>query len=234
MEQVSKEYLEFFRSKYNPSKIPFHSEFAAVIVEPRILPYLEFVIKNIIYFLPKWSIYIFHSDMNKDFIKSITNNAQNIHYINFTPENINIKQYNKLLLSLAFWQLISAETILIFQSDSYIRRHGIEEYLKYDYIGAPWDICKAEYQSGNGGFSLRKKSVMIKILKDNLNTNIKDNEDIFFGKELVKMGAFLPPISESMKFSVESIYYNNPVAVHKFWHFFTSNEVAQLYKIFKT
>jgi len=219
MEHISNQYVEFFRTKYNPSKIPIHSNYAAVVVEPRILSYLEFVIKNITYFLPNWSLYIFHSDMNEEFVISITNNSPNIHYINFTPANITIKQYNKLLLSLAFWQIISAETILIFQSDSFIRRHGIEDYLQYDYIGAPWDNCKAEYQSGNGGFSIRKKSMMIKILQQNLTTNIKDNEDIFYGKELIKIGAFLPHINDSMKFSVESVYYDNPVAVHKCWHY---------------
>jgi hypothetical protein len=219
MEIISDKYLDFFQKKYNSINIPKLSDKAVVIVEPRILSYLEFVIKNVIYFLPEWSVYIFHSAENEEFVKNITDNSPNINYINFTKGNINIKGYNKLLLSLAFWQIIHAENILIFQSDSFIRRHGIEEYLKYDFIGAPWDNCKSEYQSGNGGFSLRKKSVMVKILQNNLTTRIILNEDIFFGRELVKINAILPSIDVSKTFSVESIYYDDPFGVHKFWHY---------------
>jgi hypothetical protein len=225
MEIVLEKYLSFFRNKFDSSKIPIISDYAAVIVEPRKLPVLEFVIKNVVYFLPNWSLYIFHSSDNESFVKNITDNSANIHYINFTENNIGIKEYNKLLLSMAFWQTIQAENILIFQTDSYIRRKGIEEFLDYDYIGAPWNNCKAIHQSGNGGFSLRKKSVMISILRKNLMTRILDNEDIFYGKELVKMNAKLPTIEHAKIFSVESIYYDNPMAVHKFWHYLENAEI---------
>ena len=230
MDIISDKYLDFFSKKYNPNNIPKKSNNACVIVEPRILHYLEFVIKNVIYFLPEWSLYIFHSTENEDFVKMITNNSDNIHYINFTEKNIKIKDYNKLLLSMAFWQLIDAENILIFQSDSYIRKKGIENYLNYDFIGAPWDNCKSYYQSGNGGFSLRKKSIILKILQNNLTKKILLNEDIFYGQELIKIKANLPTIDISKKFAVETIYYNDPIAVHKFWHYLEEN-TSNLYNI---
>lgn len=230
MEYVSNKYLNFFREQYEPNYIPFNSNKALVIVEPRKLSYLEFVIKNVVYFLKDWTLYIFHSKENESFVKDITNNSKNIHYVCFTDKNITNKEYSKLLVSLAFWELIDAENILVFQSDSFIRRHGLEDYLDYDFIGAPWNLCKSKIQSGNGGFSLRKKSIIVKILKQNLNKKINLNEDIFFGKELIKINAKLPSIDISKKFAVETIYYDNPIAVHKFWAYIDS-DTSNLYNI---
>lgn len=65
---------------------------------------------------------------------------------------------------------IETEFVLIVQADGYII-HGSkwdDEYLKYDYIGAPWNISNDSYidpfgkhqRVGNGGFSLRSRKLL--------------------------------------------------------------------------
>ena len=55
----------------------------------------------------------------------------------------------------------------------------IEDFLKYDYVGAPW-IHLPNMNGGNGGFSLRKKSKMLEIISKNKYNN--ENEDVYFSK----------------------------------------------------
>ena len=165
MDQVSDKYLSFFQEQYEKISIKFNSCKAAVIIEPRLHRHLEFVIKNIMYFLPDWSLYIFHSKENEEFVHQIIGikNLDKVHYSIISEGNIDIQQYNYLITSLDFWKSIKAEDILIFQTDSYIRKTGIECFLEYDYaiIGAPWHWYEQNVShGGNGGFCFRKNSIM--------------------------------------------------------------------------
>lgn len=173
------EYGTIFNNDFK--NVPPVSDKALVIVEPRKHKSLRFVINNFVYFCPNWSLYIFHSKENKEYIKNIINNSPNVHCIELFESNITQQIYNDLLLTNAFWNAINSEKILIFQCDTMIRDFGIEKYLDYDYIGAPWitqeriekvnviiDI-KDKYSENNchfmnGGLSLRSKSAMLKCL----------------------------------------------------------------------
>lgn len=68
------------------------------------------------------------------------------------------------------WRHVNTDHCLIVQADGYIIEPGLwsEEFLRYDYIGAPWRISKDAYldpwgnsiRVGNGGFSLRSKRLL--------------------------------------------------------------------------
>ena len=62
--------------------------------------------------------------------------------------------------------MLHGEKILIYQEDSILFRSNIDMFLHYDYIGAPFPKYQNDTPNGvgNGGFSLRSKSIMIKIL----------------------------------------------------------------------
>ena len=64
-----------------------------------------------------------------------------------------------MLLDSSFWRRFYGEKLLIFQEDTIIFRKLDQKFLEYDYIGAPLE----DYSIGNGGLSLRSKSIMIKI-----------------------------------------------------------------------
>jgi hypothetical protein len=56
---------------------------------------------------------------------------------------------------------ILTDFVLIIQYDGYVLRPDLwnDEFLNYDYIGAPW-LWHSSYRVGNGGFSLRSKTLL--------------------------------------------------------------------------
>jgi len=82
--------------------------------------------------------------------------------------------YNCLMLSKLFYERFTDyKYILIYQLDAYVFRDELEYWcsLNYDYLGAPWfeDFQSFEdgmmlWAVGNGGFSLRKVSALIRVL----------------------------------------------------------------------
>jgi hypothetical protein len=189
--------------KYIPNSL-------AVIIETRPVDTLNWTINNILKY-SKFPVRIYHSKENEQLL------PDNIEKIKIN--SINIVEYNKLLTSRKFWEELPAENILIFQSDSFMLRDGIEEFINYDYIGADWywiylnqyPEYKKYSAGGNGGFSFRKKSKMLEII-DRLPYDDKLNEDMYFALGL--QGTNLPTPEQKQKFSVESVFHKEPLAVH--------------------
>jgi hypothetical protein len=220
-------YLTAFETNYQNTNVPKVSQYACAIIEPRLHSYLEVVIKNMIYFLPGWSVYVFHSKENEEFVHDILkgHNKNNINLIPISEGNITVEEYNQWLANPKFYQMINAKFVLIFQTDSYLRRFGMESYIKenYDYIGAPWGHISWTHQVGNGGLSLRKVDTMIRIT--NKHPWNGKAEDIYFQHAFVKEGLQMPnKYSDIMRsFSVETIMNSNPVGVHKYWKHFPNH-----------
>jgi hypothetical protein len=79
------------------------------------------------------------------------------------PKIKTMADYNALLTSKEFWQKFEKfDRVLIFQHDSKLLRTGIEEFLEWDYVGAPW---KFQEHGGNGGLSIRNPRTMIEIIE---------------------------------------------------------------------
>jgi hypothetical protein len=112
---------------------------------------------------------------------------------------------------------------LIFQTDTLLLNDNIDDFINYDYIGSPWskDLQwkKNIFENvhiGNGGLSLRNVDKMIKILETYPNNiMMRFNEDGYFSYFCVKEKYNIPSIEVAMKFSVETIYYENPCGIHK-------------------
>lgn len=89
----------------------------------------------------------------------------------------NTASYSEMLKDLAFYRFFAAEGyeyLLIYQLDAYVFRDELQYWVEqgYDYIGAPWfsNYTRATPQdsivgAGNGGFSLRRISTAIRLLK---------------------------------------------------------------------
>ena len=115
---------------------------------------------------------------------------------------LGIQGYNNLLVNYKFYSSFKKYThILISQLDAYVFRDELLYWCKhdFDYIGAPWfeDFHNASADAnfigvGNGGFSLRKVSSFIKVLKKirTLSFLIKFHRK-FKLKKLVSKTAFL-------------------------------------------
>ncbi len=134
----------------------------------------------------------------------------------------------------SFWSTLNAEKVLIFQADSIMLRSGIEKFLKYDYIGAPWDLrsnrpALEAFNNkvineivGNGGFSLRTTSVMINISNKYSHLSpFEEPEDLFFSGYVLRLGYSYPSAIEAFEFSREvgiSINGSEPRISHMALH----------------
>ncbi len=249
MDIVQQKYLEVFRTYWDTKcSISKRSDKACAIIEPRCHEHLEFVLKNVMYFCRQnWSLYIFHSELNEEFVKQIVGEKQlpNIHLIKLFKGNIDRMEYSKIMTSKVFWDWILAEHVLIFQTDSYIRRFGIEKFveLNYDFVGAcfpdTWSITPPtgpKGTAGNGGFSLRRKSKMLQCIEKVPYTNYSSPtvwnwaEDVFYNNALLSLpDARLPSNAQAGEFAVEAVYADNPLGVHKPWVYLNLSPNDTLY-----
>jgi hypothetical protein len=213
------QYLNNFIEKigeYNPI-LPVKTNYCAVIVEPRIDPKMLSTIKNHLYFLNesdseiKWGLQVFHGIDNEEFIYDVLKEIENVKYVNTGVKDFTKIEYNQYIKSNKFWSLVEGEKILTFQLDTLLLRFGVDEFLGYDFIGAPWSKPKENKFIGNGGLSLRTKSVMLEISK-NYHGFEPRWEDIFFVKFLDKYN--LPDIETAMRFSTETLFHPNSFGVH--------------------
>lgn len=205
----------------------------AVLVEFRSIDRLVSVVMNILHHLPSsWPIQIFHGKSNFQFLKNSSAlnpliSSGRIFLTEFEREiNDNfIENTNKLLTNISFWKQVQGNRVLFFQIDSIMcsnSPHRITDYLHYDYIGAPWDIESCcglrNVPVGNGGFSLRNRTKIIQLLQI-IQWNEEKNslpEDVWYAMNLRRyLNASIAPVEIAKTFSVESIYYPRPMAVHK-------------------
>ena len=220
----------------------------AVLVEFRILENLEFVIKNCILKLKNKCIYtIVCGNLNYDYMVDINNKLNNIiTIIKLVYDIINIDHYSMILTSESFWQNLKGDHILIYQDDSCIFKDNIEDFISFDYIGAPWNKSQNDNINcvGNGGFSLRNKNIMIKIINTIKPNDLSYNsstlnymksvnitfppEDVYFSKAMLdyKIGR-VANYDEAIKFSTESIFNPNSFGGHNFW--LNGNIIPTLY-----
>lgn len=214
-------YKEFFEN----------GKYTAVIIEPRQHKALSFVLNNFLENLSdEWNILILHGNKNIDFVNNIIQTdliryKKRISTINLNVDDLTINDYNKLLLSKSFYDYIPTETFLIFQTDTIICKKNkllIEDFLKYDYVGAPWSTKIVSGGGvGNGGLSLRKKSKMIEHL-DKCEISII-NEDAIFSNSCIQLNK--PDSEEAKKFSVETIFNENSFGVHKPWPYLPKDNI---------
>jgi len=243
--------------------------YTAVIFEFRKHKALSFVLNNFLENLSnEWNILIFHGNKNVDYVNNIIKNdlfeyneracCNHLDVDNLTPT-----EYSDLLKTNKYiYQCIPSEIFLIFQTDTMIfknYRHIINNFLKYDYVGAPWVHNNAirvydaktnvtlrncsNYNVGNGGLSLRKKTKMIEIIDtiDRLNTyDLYKNipEDVFFScNEFVPI--YKPTHDEAKFFSIENDFSYAAFGCHKPWLLLESDnrlleyypEIEKLYEL---
>jgi hypothetical protein len=216
--EIWNRHLENMKKKlvdYTPS-LPVDSDYFAVIVEPRIDENIETIIKTVMYYLEdsskKWGLQIFHGTKNIEQILSITKNWNNVSLVNLGTDNLTKREYNDMMMTTDFWNKVKGKKILSFQNDSILLKGGIDQFLKYDYIGAPWIKPKEGYFVGNGGLSLRNKDKMIEICTLNNDKSNVPLEDIFFVKNLKGQG--VANIETAYNFSMEDIFSPNAIGLH--------------------
>lgn len=211
---LTEEHVKYMSYVPNISKETDHY---AIIIEPRNHPDLLTVIKSTMFNLNetnspiKWGLQIFHGNQNETQVQNICSLLNNVTCVNIGVDNLTNIQHSEYMESVDFWRKVKGKKALIFQTDSLLLRNGIDEFLEYDYVGAPWRKPKENQWVGNGGLSLRTVSKMVEICENNSVTE-QIWEDIYFMKHMKGVG--VADIETAMRFSMEDVFSPNPLGVH--------------------
>ena len=161
-----------------------------------------------------------------------------------------LETYNSVLKDANFWKQIGDEKCIIIQDDGIlINGENIDDYLSYDYVGAPWSDTKGnEYIKnninsdlvGNGGFSVRDVNKMIQICNEFVKEkndlfyhNINEiPEDVYFIQHLVAKKCNVAPFNIARQFAIEQVPVMNSVGFHKFWLYHMSDTVQTIFDNF--
>jgi len=124
------------------------------------------------------------------------------------------------------YNIIPTETFLIFQLDTLISnkyKDFIYDFIKYDYTGAPWLF---DHTVGNGGLSLRKKSVILDVL-DKYNPNKHNGyEDSYYSTYITNK----PTFEEAKLFSIETVISDKSFGIHKCWNYLHPPQINEIAK----
>ncbi|CAF3698472.1 unnamed protein product [Rotaria sordida] len=182
------------------------------------------IVQNVNDHIPStWSIQIFHGKDNEDLIKNSTLApliASGKILLTLMDQVYDYARTNELFTDPKFWQRVRGEKVLLFQIDSIMcsnSPHKITDFFQYDFIGAPWDpswFGPSEHLVGNGGFSLRSRSKILALLSVSP-WDKETQEDVWYSLNLHRVNGLIAPVNIAKTFSVETVYYESPLAVHR-------------------
>ena len=198
-------------------KLSAETRYTMVIVEPRCHANFEFVCKVMLRFTgPHWGLQVFHGTQNLSFVQEKLSGLEHVKYTSLDKPNLTIEDYNDLLTSKWFYEQIPTNDFVIFQTDSCLLQEGIDRFVGYDYIGAPW--VHRNRQVGNGGFSLRTKTFCLNVCS-RFTRPRGMNEDVFFATLAKEVHGNVADYETACAFSCESTPTNTwPLATHKAPH----------------
>lgn len=209
---------------------------AAAIVENRPLDNLIPIILHFSSILgPEWPIHIFTSSQNTGiFSESVPFQrgvSAGLFHVRTLPADEALNTHASVsgfFTKPWFWEAMApAEHILIFQADSILCSRSpqkVEDFLEYDFVGAPVDEARGLGMGYNGGLSIRNRTKCLEIVTtydwqverhgDHSEGNV-DYEDQWFSKKMREVRANLPTTEVAMKFSVETMWYDKPLGYHQ-------------------
>lgn len=142
------------------------------------------------------------------FITSIVENHPGLRVVCIDPINDH-REYSRFMIK-SLVNHINSSHVLVVQWDGYVVNPNAwtDEFLAYDYIGAPWEFHNDEYRVGNGGFSLRSKK-LLEALQDTDITDFHPEDDAICRKYRPllekRYGIRFAPEELAKRFSFESI-----------------------------
>lgn len=190
---------------------------AAVIVDSR--PIDPKVIEDHMKFLPGWELYLFIQPNSVHLREQFDCKAA------ICPNIQSLNDYNRFMTGTPFWnKLKDYDRVLIFQQDSGLLREGIEEFLPYDFIGAP--IKHIPFPRMNGGLSIRNPRKMLEVIEKCRWNGL--NEDMFFCEGIMRIGGNLPDIQTASRFSVETVFKLGSLGFHACFKYLSPAENEQI------
>lgn len=201
-----------------------------VLIEGRKHHLLEASLRNLNHILKDWDIHVIHTLSNKNFVDEIIKKIglKKVNKTCLQVEKFGVDDFSTLLGTPNFWEnIVTTDRILISQTDAWLchnSSHKIEEFFIYDYVGAPWasniNLSNPSESNvnlvGNCGLCLCKRlKVLEKVKKHPFSVFVQNTGtyavDIYFSKIITNTA----PAEIAKAFSVETIWYDRPIGVHK-------------------
>ena len=192
---------------------------SAVTIDTR--PYTDdYVKRHLDYLTGDWRLVFFGSEQNKDEVQRLYPDC--LFYIWDCPQ-FSLEAYSDLLISPEFWNNIPDEEILIFHNDSGLLKKGIEKFFFWDYVGSPW---RSPMWGGNGGLSIRKRSISLKVIERQPIFRHWTHEDGYFCDCMINYGiGKLAPRMVCEEFSCETIFKMGTYGYHNIRGYLKENQV---------
>lgn len=200
--------------------LPQMNTLAGLIVEPREHPALRPVLQNICSEVGDIPIDLVHGTTNKRFaLEAIPPECTRVSTYQVNADNLDNLSYSMVLTSRDLWNLSSSTKVLVFQTDSGVcanrDKESLNKAMSSDYCGAPWAERHAGLDVGNGGFSLRDRAQMLRLLPEHPTTY---NEDIFFAQQCSEDDqCHVCPERIGAQFANETTAHDESWAFHKNW-----------------
>ncbi|KAL8963061.1 MAG: hypothetical protein Q9193_000635 [Seirophora villosa] len=188
---------------------------------------------------PSWPIRIFHSPQNTRLFTTSPRITRLIESNQVTlrllPPGLNFTTHEPVSAFYAtpwLWEnLAPAKHVLMFQTDSILCANSlrsVDDFLAYDFIGAPIEIADGGGPNYNGGLSIRNREKMLEVLHHFTRPVNGQFEDQWFAERLRALppkpdgdpAANLPSVEVASQFSVEQIWKEKPFGMHQIsrWH----------------
>lgn len=179
---------------------------ALAIVETRPSFFLPHVVASAVRTHPGWRLYVFGTPEVHALLNSACANYEQATRVTLESAHMSPHEYSQLLVSEAFWSVISEEHILLFQADCVLVRPTPPDMLVYDYVGAVCGTLHPDRFVMNGGLSVRRRSAMLRALSLMTAESKRKPEDVAFCETMRAAGTFcLPSMEACNAFAIESM-----------------------------
>lgn len=197
-----------------------------LLIETRAHPQLKHLLKQCRRVFPDWPVQFFASkaaaeEVMRDVEIGDAIRTRDIHIYDLPFESMTVPDYNEIMLSAAFYERVLFDVFLVVQTDAMLcsmSTRSIEEFVGYDYVGAPWHSKEhRDKDGGNGGLSLRSRRGMIRALSEEPygDATFQEPEDVYFStRKCIRVA----PRAVAMRFSAEQTASADVIGVHKPWN----------------
>jgi hypothetical protein len=185
------------------------------------------------------SVYIFCSDENIDFVKSLLlDKAPDFNIVQAFQGDASRergkKEVDNLLSNYTVYESIDADYIMTVEMDTFYRKHVPKTIFQGTYWGNPW--AWTAKTPGGGGVTIRnvkKVAAHCKKLRPDITKDLITAQDAWLSDTTYEEKEPFPDLQFRATHIMENIPVPDSVAVHQFWTYLDSYDILDKQKFLK-